>query len=157
MDDAVEYEAPIKLSTISATELEDIEAIDTVQPLSAKSDVVVKHVKYLRRQNPANKIVVFSAWTESLAVRLLSSCRAGQADLLCGVRSSCRLSSAMGSNTFDSKEVERRSRPSRASSRTPPLLLSFSFVHPLASSKTSADSVDVQHTKSQAAGLNLTW
>lgn len=71
MDDMEEYEAPIKLSTISVVELEEIEAVQTVQPLSSKSDLVVKHVKYLRREDPTTKIVIFSAWTESLAVRFL--------------------------------------------------------------------------------------
>lgn len=34
-----------KLQTIDTEELEAIEAIDTVAPLSSKSDLIVKHVK----------------------------------------------------------------------------------------------------------------
>lgn len=58
----------IKLSYIDPEELSVIAAVDTAHRLSAKSTLIVKHVKHLRRIDTTAKIVIFSTWTESLAV-----------------------------------------------------------------------------------------
>ncbi|SCZ87292.1 BZ3500_MvSof-1268-A1-R1_Chr2-2g04758 [Microbotryum saponariae] len=54
-----------------------IEAVDTYQPLSTKSDLLVKHVKYIRNENPNAKVVVFSAWQESLMILMQAFVRNG--------------------------------------------------------------------------------
>lgn len=45
----VEYQAPVILRTLAADVLEEIRDVETVRPLSSKSDMIVKHVKFLRR------------------------------------------------------------------------------------------------------------
>ncbi|KAI5481086.1 SNF4 family helicase/atpase [Pseudohyphozyma bogoriensis] len=64
----VDIEAPVKLNNIDADELAAIREIPTAQPLSAKSDLIAKHIKYLRRDDPTSKIVLFSAFTDALAI-----------------------------------------------------------------------------------------
>ncbi|KDE04385.1 hypothetical protein, variant [Microbotryum lychnidis-dioicae p1A1 Lamole] len=54
-----------------------IEAVDTYQPLSTKSDLLVKHVKYIRNENPNAKVVIFSAWQESLMILMQAFVRNG--------------------------------------------------------------------------------
>jgi hypothetical protein len=62
-------ESSVRLNIIGDGELGEIEAMPAVPPLSSKSDTVVKHVMFLRRRDAAAKIVIFSAWIESLEVR----------------------------------------------------------------------------------------
>lgn len=45
----VAFERPVRLSTIDQDELGKIEEIETAAPLSSKSDLIVKHVKSIRR------------------------------------------------------------------------------------------------------------
>lgn len=95
LEDGLAIEAPIALSTIDSALLTAIEAIDTVAPLSSKSDLIVKHVAHIRRcatisrvvdvralanslararrSDPTAKILVFSAWNESLSI-LMNAC-----------------------------------------------------------------------------------
>ena len=47
--DPVTFEAPVRLSTIDEDELAEIQDVETAIPLSSKSDLMVKHVKLIRR------------------------------------------------------------------------------------------------------------
>lgn len=62
----VEPESPLQV--IQTEEAAAIARVGTVSPLSSKTDFLVKHVKLLRQRDPLAKIVLFSAFTEALAV-----------------------------------------------------------------------------------------
>lgn len=47
--DGLVLNPPVKLSTVDRALLTAIESIDTVAPLSSKSDVIVKHISHIRR------------------------------------------------------------------------------------------------------------
>lgn len=49
LEAGLEAEAPVKLNLIDPELLAAIDDIDTVAPLSSKSDAIVKHVAYIRR------------------------------------------------------------------------------------------------------------
>jgi hypothetical protein len=49
MFDETSFDATVELNIIDSDLLAKIESIDTVQPLSSKSDLLVKHVAYIRR------------------------------------------------------------------------------------------------------------
>lgn len=65
---ANEFDAEVDLNSIDPVMLEEIDNIETLNPLSSKSDLIVKHVKWIRREDPTAKIVIFSAWIESLGI-----------------------------------------------------------------------------------------
>ncbi|GAA6018689.1 hypothetical protein JCM11491_001262 [Sporobolomyces phaffii] len=56
------------LAELSQSELDEISLVETVAPLSSKADYVVKLVRWIRRRNPEDKVVVFSAWQDSIAL-----------------------------------------------------------------------------------------
>lgn len=68
-----EFDAAEDLNQISEEELTAIGNVESLNPLSSKSDLIVRHVKLIRRNDPTAKIVIFSAWVESLSVRTFSS------------------------------------------------------------------------------------
>ncbi|GAA5983366.1 hypothetical protein JCM11641_006047 [Rhodosporidiobolus odoratus] len=66
-----------ELSTIDEYELDRIREIETVAPLSSKSDLIVKALKHIRRREPEAKIVIFSAWQEALSLLMEAFTRNG--------------------------------------------------------------------------------
>jgi SNF2 family DNA or RNA helicase len=135
------------MAMISSEELGDIEAVDTVAPMSSKSDMIVKHVKKsvlrltsipqaiagsladpisdyghrIRRVDTLAKIVVFSAWNETLDV----------------------LQQAFHRNSIKYVKLEQGSGAAREG-------LVRSFI------EDPTIAAFLLHTKSQSAGLNLT-
>lgn len=70
-----EVQPAVPLNLIGAAEAAAIERIGTLTPLSSKTDYIVRHVKLLRQRDPIAKIVVFSAFTETLAVLMAAFTR----------------------------------------------------------------------------------
>ncbi|KAM0747530.1 hypothetical protein T439DRAFT_328769 [Meredithblackwellia eburnea MCA 4105] len=73
----VAFDTQVPLRTIATDELAEIEMVETVAPLSSKSDMIVKHVKLIRRTDPTAKIVIFSAWIEALSILMQAFTRNG--------------------------------------------------------------------------------
>ncbi|SCV70192.1 BQ2448_1586 [Microbotryum intermedium] len=71
------FDAVNDLRSIPHELAQAIEAVDTYQPLSTKSDLLVKHVKYIRNENLNAKVVIFSAWQESLMILMQAFVRNG--------------------------------------------------------------------------------
>ncbi|GAA5841899.1 hypothetical protein JCM3766R1_002531 [Sporobolomyces carnicolor] len=69
--------SPPALHELSEAEIDDIDSIETTEPLSRKSDFVVKLTKYLRRRDPECKIVIFSVWQEALQLLMEAFSRNG--------------------------------------------------------------------------------
>ncbi|GAA5942532.1 E3 ubiquitin-protein ligase IRC20 [Sporobolomyces koalae] len=65
--------AHAQLAQLDQSELDEIQQVETVTPLSTKSDFIVKHVKLLRRRDPEAKIVIFSTWQDALQL-LIEAC-----------------------------------------------------------------------------------
>lgn len=49
LGDGLVLDPPVKLSTVDGDLLTAIESVDTVDPLSSKSDFIVKHISHIRR------------------------------------------------------------------------------------------------------------
>lgn len=62
-----------ELSQIPRDELNEISEVATSMPLSSKSDLIAKHIKHIRTDDPAAKVVVFSAWMDSLEVSFFTT------------------------------------------------------------------------------------
>ncbi|KAM0786243.1 hypothetical protein ACM66B_007043 [Microbotryomycetes sp. NB124-2] len=115
-----------KLKTISQDELDEIDAVATAAPFSSKSNFIVKHLRHIRSNDPTAKIVLFSAWQDSL-------------DILCR---------AFSSNGIRFVRLEGSSSASGTKLRKEESVRQFVENPDVA--------VFLLHTKSQSAGLNLT-
>ncbi|GAA5863433.1 hypothetical protein JCM8547_006979 [Rhodosporidiobolus lusitaniae] len=66
-----------KLRMLDEKELTRVRDVATAPALSSKSDLVVKHVKDVRRRDPTAKIVIFSAWQDALTMLMDAFTRNG--------------------------------------------------------------------------------
>ncbi|KAK4049943.1 hypothetical protein OIV83_003767 [Microbotryomycetes sp. JL201] len=66
--DASILDPPPRLNTMSEGEFDEIDSVATAAPFSSKSNFIVKHLRYIRSKDPTAKIVLFSAWQDSLDI-----------------------------------------------------------------------------------------
>ncbi|KAK4051523.1 hypothetical protein OIO90_004737 [Microbotryomycetes sp. JL221] len=128
LDASVLGRAP-KLNTLTKREIAQIESMATAAPYSSKSNFIVKHVRWIRSNDPSAKIVVFSAWRESL-------------DILCKALSSNGIEFVRLDHTKQIQKTQHSNLNKEQSIRRfveDPDVVAF-----------------LLHTKSQSAGLNLT-